>query len=249
MTGPDPRHDPVELGALALGLLPPEQAAAARRHVDACAMCRREYEELREMTGVLGELPPEAFLDGPPDGDLVLQRTLRQIRTETGARRRRRLFGAVVAAAAVVAAVAGGGVAIGRASVPLVPPPGIAVGALVLNGDGAPTAPRCAPRSARRAAGSGSPPRSRASRAGKRCRIVVVARNGTREIAGPGWCRDPRRADRRVGGGRAAGRRRGGGAGRGGPRVRAGDGLIIGGLTCSQRRHSDALERSSADRR
>ena len=48
MTGPDPRHDPVELGAVALGLLPPEQAAAARRHVDACAMCRREYEELRE---------------------------------------------------------------------------------------------------------------------------------------------------------------------------------------------------------
>jgi len=137
MTGPDPRHDPVELGALALGLLPPEQAAAARRHVDACAMCRREYEELREMTGVLGELPPEAFLDGPPDGDLVLQRTLRQIRAETGVRRRRRLFGTVVAAAVVVAAVAGGGVAIGRASVPLVPPPGTAVGALVLNGTGA----------------------------------------------------------------------------------------------------------------
>ena len=36
----------------------------------------------------------------------------------------------------MVAAVAGGGVAIGRASVPLVPPPGTAVGALVLNGTG-----------------------------------------------------------------------------------------------------------------
>jgi len=57
-----------------------------------CAMCRREYEELTEMTGVLGELPPEAFLDGPPDGDLVLQRTLRQIRAETGVRRRRRVL-------------------------------------------------------------------------------------------------------------------------------------------------------------
>src|SRR4051795_3331459 len=108
MTGPDPRHDPVELGALALGLLPPEQAAAARRHVDACAMCRREYEELREMTGALGELPPEAFLDGPPDGDLVLQRTLRQIRAETGMRRRRRLLG-VVAAAPRGGAPGGGG--------------------------------------------------------------------------------------------------------------------------------------------
>jgi hypothetical protein len=183
MTGPDPRHDPVELGALALGLLPPEQAAAARRHVDACAMCRREYEELREMTGVLGELPPEAFLDGPPDGDLVLQRTLRQIRTETAARGRRRLLGAVAAAAVVVAAVAGGGVAIGRASVPLVPPPGSAVGALVLTGTGADGA------TLRTTLGpTGSWVRLTASvtgiPAGKRCRILVVARNGSQEIAG-----------------------------------------------------------------
>jgi anti-sigma factor RsiW len=183
MTGPDPRHDPVELGALALGLLPPEQAAAARRHVDACAMCRREYEELREMTGVLGELPPEAFLDGPPDGDLVLQRTLRQIRAETGVRRRRRLFGTVVAAAAVVAAVAGGGVAIGRASVPLVPPPGTAVGALVLNrtgADGVTMRTTLGPTGSwvrLTAAVTGIPP-------GERCRIVVVARNGSQEIAG-----------------------------------------------------------------
>jgi hypothetical protein len=183
MTGPDPRHDPVELGALALGLLPPEQAAAARRHVDACAMCRREYEELREMTGVLGELPPEAFLDGPPDGDLVLQRTLRQIRTETGTRRRRKLLGLVAAAAVVVAAVAGGGVAIGRASVPLVPPPGSAVGALVLTGTGAGGA------TLRTTLGpTGGWVRLTASvtgiPAGKRCRILVVARNGSQEIAG-----------------------------------------------------------------
>jgi hypothetical protein len=183
MTGPDPRHDPVELGALALGLLPPEQAAAARRHVTECAMCRREYEELREMTGVLGELPPEAFLDGPPDGDLVLQRTLRQIRAETRARRRRRLLGTVAAAAVVVAVVAGGGVAIGRASVPLVPPPGSAVGALVLTGTGP---GGTAMRATLGPAGSwvrltasvtGIPP-------GERCRIMVVARNGSREIAG-----------------------------------------------------------------
>jgi anti-sigma factor RsiW len=183
MTGPDPRHDPVELGALALGLLPPEQAAAARRHVDACAMCRREYEELREMTGVLGELPPEAFLDGPPDGDLVLQRTLRQIRTETAARGRRRLLGVVAAAAVVVAAVAGGGVAIGRASVPLVPPPGSAVGALVLTGTGADGV------TMRTTLGpTGGWVRLTASvtgiPAGKRCRILVVARNGSQEIAG-----------------------------------------------------------------
>jgi anti-sigma factor RsiW len=183
MTGPDPRHDPVELGALALGLLPPEQAAAARRHVDACAMCRREYEELKEMTGVLGELPPEAFLDGPPDGDLVLQRTLRQMRAETGGRRRRRLLSTIVAAAVVVAAVAGGGVAIGRASVPLVPPPGTAMGGVVLTGTGADGV------TLRTTLGpTGSWVRLTASvagiPAGERCRILVVARNGSQEIAG-----------------------------------------------------------------
>ena len=135
------------------------------------------------MTGVLGELPPEAFLDGPPDGDLVLQRTLRQIRAETGVHRRRRLLGLVAAAAVVVAAVAGGGVAIGRASVPLVPPPGSAVGALVLTGTGAGgTALRATLGPA------GSWVRLTASvtgiPAGERCRILVVARNGSKETAG-----------------------------------------------------------------
>jgi hypothetical protein len=83
----------------------------------------------------------------------------------------------------VVAAVAGGGVAIGRASVPLVPPPGSAVGALVLTGTGADGA------TLRTTLGpTGSWVRLTASvtgiPAGKRCRILVVARNGSQEIAG-----------------------------------------------------------------
>lgn len=183
MTGPEPRHDPVELGALALGLLTPEQARAAQWHLTGCAMCRREYEELTEMTGVLGELPPEAFLDGPPDGDLVLQRTLRQIRAETGVRRRRRVLSRVVAAAVVVAAFAGGGVAIGRASVPLVPPPGSSVGAVMLTGSGPggvtmrATLGPAANWVRLTASVAGIP-------AGERCRILVVSRNGSKEVAG-----------------------------------------------------------------
>jgi anti-sigma factor RsiW len=183
MTGPDPRHDPIELGALALGLLTPEQIRAARQHLTGCAMCRREYEELTEMTGVLGELPPEAFLDGPPDGDLVLQRTLRQIRAETGAHRRRKVLGMVAAAAVVVAAIAGGGVAIGRASVPLVPPPGTSAGAVVLAGSGADgvtmraTLGPAASWVRLTASVAGIP-------AGQRCRILVVARDGSQEVAG-----------------------------------------------------------------
>ena len=73
------------------------------------APCRRIWEELREMTDLLGEVPPEAFLNGPPEGDLVLQRTLRQMRAETAAQRRRRRLTVVAAAAVTLATVLGGG--------------------------------------------------------------------------------------------------------------------------------------------
>jgi hypothetical protein len=43
-----------------------------------------------ELVDLLGEVPPEALLDRPPDDDLVLRPTLRQMRSETAARRRQR---------------------------------------------------------------------------------------------------------------------------------------------------------------
>ena len=107
-------HDPGELGALALGLLDPQRTRAVEEHLARCAACRRDLEDLTAVTDLLGEVPPEALLDGPPDGDLVLQRTLRQIRAEAAADRRRRLVPRIAAAAAAVAVLAGGGVAVGR---------------------------------------------------------------------------------------------------------------------------------------
>ena len=80
-------HDPGELGALALGLLDPQRTRAVEEHLARCAACRRDLEDLTAVTDLLGEVPPEALLDGPPDGDLVLQRTLRQIRAEAAADR------------------------------------------------------------------------------------------------------------------------------------------------------------------
>ena len=92
------------------------------------------------MTDLLGEVPPEALLEGPPDGDLVLHRTLRQIRAEAAADRRRRLVPRVAAAAAAVAVLAGGGVAVGRVTAPepvvVAAPAGPAPGAVTLRGDG-----------------------------------------------------------------------------------------------------------------
>ena len=57
------------------------EQAAVQAHLDGCALCRREVEDLRAMEAALGEIPPEAFLDGPPpDGDFLLQNTLREVR-------------------------------------------------------------------------------------------------------------------------------------------------------------------------
>ncbi|MGI5451735.1 zf-HC2 domain-containing protein [Streptomyces sp. CA-249302] len=108
-------HDSALLGAYVLGTLDEREVRTVDEHVASCDRCREELDELRELETALDEVPPEAFLDGPPEGgDLLLQRTLRQVRNErTGEIRRR---GALLAAAAAVAAatVLGCGVLIGK---------------------------------------------------------------------------------------------------------------------------------------
>lgn len=119
-----------QLGAYVLGALDPAEAVEFERHLATCAQCRFELKDFGALREALDEVPPEAFLDGPPEGgDLLLQRTLRRIRAEEeqaapaesaaapsrGSSRR----GLAIAAAAVVAAVAlGGGVFIGRQTAP-----------------------------------------------------------------------------------------------------------------------------------
>ncbi|WP_326836748.1 zf-HC2 domain-containing protein [Amycolatopsis rhabdoformis] len=117
-----------QLGAYVLGALDPGEAVEFERHLATCAQCRFELKDFGALREALDEVPPEAFLDGPPEGgDLLLQRTLRRIRAEeeqaepvpepsrgTGQRR-----GVWLTAAAVVAVVAlGGGVFIGRQTAP-----------------------------------------------------------------------------------------------------------------------------------
>jgi predicted anti-sigma-YlaC factor YlaD len=185
-------HIPEELGAHAFGLLDAAQSRAVEEHLAICRVCRREWEELRGMVDLLDEVPPEAFLEGPPDGELVLRRTLRQVRSEAAARVRRRRYALVAAAAVAVAAVMGGGVLIGRTTAPPpavtaapapAPAPTPAADAVVLSGGGAGgismTATLTPAEGWVRLTTS-----VRGLPAGERCRIVVEAEDGTREIAG-----------------------------------------------------------------
>ncbi|HET6294824.1 MAG TPA: zf-HC2 domain-containing protein [Kribbella sp.] len=114
-------HDHSQLGAYALGALEPDEVREVDEHLAGCAEGRAELAELEEMKEFLGEVPPEAFLDGPPtDGDLLLQRTLREVRSIAAAppapvaRGRRSRWLLVAAAVVVIAGALGGGVLIGR---------------------------------------------------------------------------------------------------------------------------------------
>jgi hypothetical protein len=123
-------HDHSQLGAYVLGALEPDEVREVDEHLAGCAEARDELAGFEEMKDFLGEVPPEAFLDGAPDdGDLLLQRTLRQVRAEAepvghhvaehaaGGSRKRGPWLLVAAAVVVVAGALGGGVLIGRQSV------------------------------------------------------------------------------------------------------------------------------------
>jgi anti-sigma factor RsiW len=119
-----------QLGAYVLGALDPADTTEFERHLATCEQCRGELQEFGALREALDLVPPEAFLDGPPDaGDLLLQRTLRQIRVEApvpagpAARRKGPRRGLTLAAAAVIAVVVlGGGVVIGRQTAPVSSP-------------------------------------------------------------------------------------------------------------------------------
>jgi Putative zinc-finger len=186
-------HDPGELGALALGLLDPDRTRTVEQHLASCAACRRDLEDLTAVTELLGEVPPEALLEGPPDGDLVLQRTLRQIRVEAATERRRLLLPRLAAAAAAVALLLAGGVTLGRATAPepvTITTAAPQQGAVTLRGDGPSGVTMAAMITP--AAGwvrvsttvRGIPP-------GERCRVVVLARDGSRATAAS-WLTTPK---------------------------------------------------------
>jgi anti-sigma factor RsiW len=182
-------HHTQSLGAYALGSLEEPEAGVVAEHLAHCADCRAQLDELTELRELLGEIPPEAFLDGPPDGgDLVLPRALRRINQEKAAGHRKRTLSITAAAAVVALAALGGGILIGRGgdtqpSVAAAGPTTSNVpGTQQLTGAdaGAKLAATVVPANGWvwvHASVSGIP-------AGQKCRLVVVSRSGQTEIAG-----------------------------------------------------------------
>ena len=69
-----PVHDRAQLGAYAIGALDPAEARMVHEHLAGCLECQQEVNELMMIRRALDQVPPEAFLDGPPeDGELLLR--------------------------------------------------------------------------------------------------------------------------------------------------------------------------------
>jgi hypothetical protein len=185
----------VDLAGYLTKSLDAEQVRAVEEHLAGCAECRTEVESLREWTMALEAVPEAMLLDGPPEGgDLLLQRTLRQIRDESTGRRHRRTALISAAAAVVVAAAIASGVVVGRGTAdPAVPTalptpsqveqttvPGTRTATAVDADTGARITVAVAPAPGWvriKAAVAGIPE-------GERCRLEVVARDGTVVLAG-----------------------------------------------------------------
>jgi hypothetical protein len=199
MSTPDsanPTNGHVDMAGYVMDMLTPPEKQQADNHLAACTECRTEIESLRAWSAALGEVPEAMLLDGPPDdADLLLQRTLRQVRDESAGHRHRRFaVAASIAAAAVLVAVAGG-IVLGRSTAPAdhlaQPPAGVSAPAGTRSaagsaGNGAKMVVAVMPAAGWvrvNATVSGIP-------AGEKCRLEVVARDGTTVLAGS-WLVSP----------------------------------------------------------
>lgn len=201
-------HPTADLAVLALGVLPPEEAREVETHVAGCGTCQAELAELRGTAALLDGLdladftsedftaqdlaPADPSADDPQPipVDLLLARTLRQVRADRSISRRR-FGGALVGVAAAALVVGGIGVSALRPGTdeqnpPIAAPATPAAGTFVLTGSDTTTG--ASADVTVEPAGGGSWVRLSITVSGidpgERCRVVVVSTSGERIDAG-----------------------------------------------------------------
>jgi predicted anti-sigma-YlaC factor YlaD len=184
-----PTNEHVDIAGYLMEMLSPQEKRQADAHLSRCTECRTEVDSMREWADALRNVPEEMLLDGPPDdADLLLQRTLRQVRQESAVKRLRRTAMLASAAAAVLVLAVGGGVIVGRSTAPTAPlaqstasvSAGTMVGAAADPATGARMRVTITPAAGWvrvNAVVVGIPP-------GEKCRLEVVAKDGTSVLAG-----------------------------------------------------------------
>ena len=196
-------HDRDLLGAYALGVLDPDEITAIDQHVASCPACREDLADLVEMKDSLGEVPPEAFLDGPPEGgDLLLQRTLRAVRADKARSGRQRLGLIAAGVVALATVAAGAGVLVGRGT-ESGPPPQVLPPAPTATAPAPPVGVRTVSATDTATGASIDATVTPAAgwvrvhadvsgiKAGKECQLIVLSRNGTQVVAGS-WLVSPK---------------------------------------------------------
>lgn len=185
-------HDQSLLGPYVLGVLEPADVREVEEHLPGCADCRQQLAELEEMKELLGDVPPEAFLDGPPpDGDLLLQRTLRASRgasepavSPVAAPKRPRLLLVAASAAVIAASALGGGVLIGRQTVDQVAVEAPVSGSQQANATDSATGATMATTVEPREGWSWIKVKLTGLEAGAECEVIVTDENGKTFVAG-----------------------------------------------------------------
>ena len=185
-------HDQSLLGPYVLGVLEPGDVREVEEHLPGCADCRQQLAELEEMKELLGDVPPEAFLDGPPpDGDLLLQRTLRASRgasepaaSPVAAPKRPRLLLVAASAAVIAASALGGGVLIGRQTVDQVAVEAPVSGSRQANATDSATGATMATTVEPREGWSWIKVKLTGLEAGAECEVIVTDENGKTYVAG-----------------------------------------------------------------
>jgi hypothetical protein len=187
----------ISIGAYVLGGLEPQEASDLEAHIATCPECQQELAEFTETAAHLSLVPPEllaealhaqpAPLDQDPADELVLQRALREIRTERAGARRRRVLAVAAAVAALVAApvitavVVGGGDSgqqIAQPPAPTAPASRTVQGRDPATGVSGVATLAAAPWGTKLQAKFTGEPR------GAKCRLVVVSTSGERQVAG-----------------------------------------------------------------